>query len=63
MRKASRIGSDELAAFVAEIEAEAYARGRTDARKELLDVLGAGGVRAPRAKGSRGRRTKTAATP
>ena len=47
MPKASRSGSDKLAALIAEIEAEAYARGRADARKELLDVLGAGGVRPP----------------
>ncbi|MDE0172726.1 MAG: hypothetical protein OYH76_22710 [Defluviicoccus sp.] len=63
MRKPSRIGSDKLSALIAEIEAEAYARGRADARKELLDVLGAGGVRAPRTKVSRGRRAKTDAAP
>ena len=63
MRKPSRTGSDKLTALVAEIEADAYARGRADARKELLDVLAAGGVRAPRAKASRGRRTKAAAAP
>ncbi len=32
---------DRVAALVAEIEAEAYARGQADARKELLDALGA----------------------
>ena len=34
--------ADKLSALIAEIEAEAYARGRADARKELLDLLGAG---------------------
>lgn len=63
MRKPSRIGSDKLSAPITEIEAEAYARGRADARKELFDVLGAGGVRAPRTKPSRGRRAKTDAAP
>ena len=63
MRKPSGTGADKLAALVTEIEAEAYARGQADARKQLLDVLGAGGVRAPRAKPSRGRRTKTGAAP
>ena len=63
MRKSSRTGSDKLAALVAEIEAEAYARGRADARKELLDVLGAGAAGAPRAKASRGQRAGTAAPP
>ena len=63
MPKASRTGSDKLAALIAGIEAEAYARGRADARKELLDLLGAGGVKAPRAKPSRGRKAGTAAAP
>ena len=63
MPKASRSGTDKLAALIAEIEAEAYARGRADARKELLDVLSSGTAGAPRAKGSRGRRAKTDAAP
>lgn len=63
MPKPSRTGSDKLAALVAEIEAEAYARGRADARKELLDLLGSGGVGAPRAKSSRGRKAGTTAAP
>ena len=62
MPKASRTGSDKLSALIAEIEAEAYARGQADARKELLDLLGSGGVRAPRAT-SRGRKAKPAAAP
>ena len=63
MPKASRSGSDKLAALVAEIEAEAYARGRADARKELLDVLSSGRAGAPRAKASRGRKAGAAAAP
>ena len=63
MQNPSRTGSDKLAALVAEIEADAYARGRADARKELLDVLGAGGVRVPRAKATRERKAQTAAAP
>ena len=61
MPKPSRTGSDKLAALIAGIEAEAYARGKADARKELLDLLGTGGVKAPRAKASRGRKAGTAA--
>lgn len=63
MPRASRTGSDKLAALVAEIEAEAYARGRADARKELLDLLDSGGPGAARAKPSRGRKAGTAAAP
>ena len=44
----------KLSALIAEIEAEAYARGQSDARKELLDILGAGERAAP-AGASRGR--------
>ena len=36
MRKPSATGSDKLSALMAGIEAEAYARGRADARKELM---------------------------
>ncbi|MDE0173689.1 MAG: hypothetical protein OYH76_00565 [Defluviicoccus sp.] len=63
MPKASRSGSDKLAALLAEIEEAAYARGKADARRELLDLLGAGRAGAPRARASRGRRGKTAAAP
>ena len=63
MPKASRTKSDKLSALIAEIEAEAYARGRADARKELLDVLGAGDVAAPGSKASRGRKGRTTGAP
>ena len=45
----------KLSALIAEIEAEAYARGRSDARKSLLDILGAGGKRAAPGGARRGR--------
>ena len=63
MPKALRTGTDKLSALIAEIEAEAYARGRADARKELLEVLGAGEAAAPRSKPSRGRKGRTAGAP
>ena len=46
---------ERLSALIAEIEAGAYARGQADARKELLDILGAGGERAAPAGARRGR--------
>ena len=45
----------KLSALIAEIEAGAYARGRSDARKALLDILGAGGERASPAGARRGK--------
>ena len=63
MPTASRTGTDKLSALIAEIEAEAYARGRADARKELLDILGAGGAASSRSKASRGRKGRTAGAP
>ncbi len=47
--------TQELSALIAEIEAEAYARGRSDAKKELLDILGAGGKPAAPAGAARRR--------
>ena len=47
--------TQKLSALIAEIEAEAYARGRSDARKSLLDILGAGGKRAAPSGARRGR--------
>ena len=34
--------ADRISALIADIEAEAYARGRADARNELLEALGTG---------------------
>ena len=40
MSKGLAIVGERVAALITESEAEAYARGRADARKELLDALG-----------------------
>ncbi len=42
MARAPASATDRLSTIVAEIEAEAYARGQADARTELLNLLGAG---------------------
>ena len=55
--------ADRLSALITEIEAEAYARGRADARRELLDLLGTGTGRTADAEASRGRPAKPAAAP
>ena len=46
--------TDGLSALIAEIEAEAYARGKADAGKELLDMLRAGGAPAAPVRARRG---------
>lgn len=52
---------ERVAALITEIEAEAYARGRADARKELLDALGVAQGRPALARPRRARgRAKTA---
>ena len=65
MARAPAGGVDRLSALIAEIEADAYERGRADARKELLDLLqpesgqtGAGAARGKTAgrKASNGKR-------
>ena len=53
--------ADKLSAPIAEIEAEAYARGRADARKELLDLLGAGTAGRGAARRARAKPAKPAA--
>ena len=63
MAKAAKTSAEKLAELISGIEAEAYARGRTDARKELLDLLTAGSGRGARAKPASGRRAGKAATP
>lgn len=59
MAKGPSDNADKLSALIAEIEAEAYARGEADARKELLDLLGAGAV----GRGSAGRTRPKPAKP
>ena len=75
MARAPASGADRLSALIAEIEAEAYARGRDDARKELLDLLGAGpgksadagraraGAAAPKRRARGGRRAPRGSVP
>ena len=55
MAKGSSSAMERFSALIAEIESEAYARGKADARKELLDVLGAAEGRTPPAKARRGK--------
>ena len=47
---------DRISALIATIEADAYARGKADARKEFLEVLGGADGGARPARASRGRR-------
>ena len=43
MAKQTGSATVRLSALIAEIEAEAYARGRADTRQEVLSALGAPG--------------------
>ena len=63
MPNVSKDNAGKLAALIAEIEADAYARGQADARQELLDALGSGGIRPARGKASRGKAAKMDAAP
>ncbi|MCY4555307.1 MAG: hypothetical protein OXF79_02745 [Chloroflexi bacterium] len=63
MARAPARSVDRLSALITEIEAEAYARGQADAKKELQDLLGAGTGRSAAAKAPRGRPAKSAAAP
>lgn len=55
MAKGQENATGRVSALVAEIEAEAYERGRADARKEILTLLGAAGEPAPRPQRGRPR--------
>ena len=55
MAKGSASVAKRVSTLIAEIESEAYARGKADARKELLAVLGAAEGRTPPAKARRGK--------
>ena len=52
MAKGPESAADRLSALVSEMEAAAYARGMTDARKEILAALGASAKAAPRPRRS-----------
>ncbi len=56
MAKAARSSAEKLTELISGIEAEAYARGRADARKALRDLLTAGSGRGARAMPASGRR-------
>ena len=58
MARAPASTADRLSTIVTEIEAEAYARGRADARTELLNLLGAGTRHRIGPKAARGGSTK-----
>ncbi|MDE0360597.1 MAG: hypothetical protein OXI74_05455 [Rhodospirillaceae bacterium] len=47
---------DRVSALIAAIEAEAYARGKADARKELMEILGGAESGAKPVRANRGRR-------
>ena len=63
MAKGARNSAEKLAELISGIEAEAYARGRADARKALVDLLTAGSGRGARTKPASGRRAGKAASP
>ena len=63
MAKGPESATGRLSALVAKIEAEAYARGRADARKEILRVLGATGKPAPRPRRGSPRAARPARKP
>ena len=59
MARAPASAADRLSTVIAEIEAEAYARGKADARTELLNLLGAGTPQRVGRKASRGESAKS----
>ena len=63
MAKGSENAASRLSALVAEIEAEAYARGRADAREKIRAALGASGEPAPRPRRGKAPATRSASKP
>ena len=63
MAKSAASNAEKLAALISTIEAEAYERGRADARKALLDRLTAGSARGSGAGKTSGRRAGKASSP
>ena len=59
MARAPASTADRLSTLIAEIEAEAYARGQADAKAELLNLLGAGTPQRVGRKASRGESAKS----
>lgn len=60
MARAPASAADRLSNIIAEIEADAYARGKADAKSELLNLLGAGTQKRGRPKAARGTSAKSA---
>ncbi len=60
MARAPASTADRLSTIIAEIEADAYARGKADARSELLNLLGAGTQERGGPKAARGTSAKSA---
>ncbi len=60
MPNVTKSGAAQLSELIAEIENAAYERGKEDAKKEMLDLLGSGGVQLTRARAARGRPAKKA---
>ena len=60
MPNVSKSSAAKLSALIAEIESAAYERGKEDAKKEILDLLGSGGAQLTRARATRGRPAKKA---
>ena len=63
MAKGARSSAEKLAELISGIEAKAYARGRADVRKALVDLLTAGSGRGARGEPASGRRVGKAASP
>lgn len=61
MAKVAGGNVEKLSALIAGIEAEAYDRGRDDARKELLDLLQSGSPQTSVTRAARGKAAGTAA--
>ena len=63
MPKAADTNAERLSALVARIEAEAYARGRADAMRELRELLTAGGGKSAGTKAPGNKRGRKPASP
>ena len=61
MAKGGTSAAERIESLIAEIEADAYARGRADMGKELLEILGAAESAETRGGSARGRRQTKAA--
>ena len=60
MPNATKSGAEKLSALIEEIESAAYERGKEDAKKEILDLLGSRGAQLTRVRATRVRPRKKA---